>query len=275
MCTIPIARHFCRESYSEPEAVYHRLKQLGMDLVTVTDHDSIGASESLRRYSDFFLSEEVTCTLPSGNRIHIGVYDITERQHVRLQQLRDDFESLTGYLNEQDLFFTLNHALSGLTGKRMEQDFDRLRRDFPGLETQNGAILRVANEGAYRLAKWLGKAQTGGSDAHTIASLGSAWTEVAGATSKDDFIRGVKAARSTVHGQSGNALRLTRDVLTICHNLVLERAWTAAFLPLIWMGVPAVVAVNYWLEQSFARKWTSRLLPAQVASGTAVAGEAA
>jgi undecaprenyl-diphosphatase len=47
---------FCLESWNEPVALYERLKQRGMDRVTVTDHDSIDAVE-LRRYPDFLLSD--------------------------------------------------------------------------------------------------------------------------------------------------------------------------------------------------------------------------
>jgi hypothetical protein len=66
MCTIPVHARVCRESYNDPLTVYGKLKRLGMDLVTVTDHDSIDAAGALRSKPDFFLSEEVTCTLPSG-----------------------------------------------------------------------------------------------------------------------------------------------------------------------------------------------------------------
>jgi len=62
----PIIRHFCYESYNDAEAVYSRCKRLGMSIVTVTDHDSIDAAEVLRDRPDFFLSEEVTCTMPAA-----------------------------------------------------------------------------------------------------------------------------------------------------------------------------------------------------------------
>ena len=39
----------CLESFNEPLALCERLKQRGMDLITVTDHDSIDAVEELRR----------------------------------------------------------------------------------------------------------------------------------------------------------------------------------------------------------------------------------
>ena len=61
-----------------------------MDLVTVTDHDSIDACESLRSRPDFFLSEEATCRTSRGTELHVGVYDITERDHIEIQRRRDD-----------------------------------------------------------------------------------------------------------------------------------------------------------------------------------------
>src|ERR1039457_1903147 len=110
VCPVPWLGRVCRECYSEPRAVYETLKARGMDLVTVTDHDSIDASESLRSKPDFFLSEEVTAEMPSGTEIHIGVYGIDDRQHQALQARRKDFHSLIAYLNEQRLLFSINHA---------------------------------------------------------------------------------------------------------------------------------------------------------------------
>ncbi len=83
MCTQAVLKSFCRESYSSPESIYEELKRLGMGLVTITDHDSIEAAESLRRHSDYFVSEEVTCRMPSGTEAHVGVYDISERRILR------------------------------------------------------------------------------------------------------------------------------------------------------------------------------------------------
>ncbi|MCL4853660.1 MAG: hypothetical protein KJZ78_20075, partial [Bryobacteraceae bacterium] len=50
MCTVPLARMFCRESYTQPDAAYGKLKRLGMNLVTITDHNSIGACDVLRSH---------------------------------------------------------------------------------------------------------------------------------------------------------------------------------------------------------------------------------
>src|SRR6202142_4576065 len=123
MCTVPVMSRICLESYNQPRALYETLKQRGMDLVTVTDHDSIGAAAELRHHPDFFLSEEVTCRMPSGTYAHVGVYDITERQHAEIYRRRNDLIRLLCYLSEQRLFFTVNHVFSSVTGRRNEDDF--------------------------------------------------------------------------------------------------------------------------------------------------------
>jgi len=118
MCTVPVFKRICRESYSDPGEVYETLKRRGMELVTVTDHDSIDAAEALRHHPDFFLSEEVTCRTSRGTELHVGVYDISERDHLEIQRRREDLTALFAYLGERELLFAINHAFSGLTGAR-------------------------------------------------------------------------------------------------------------------------------------------------------------
>ena len=72
MCDTPGLSRICKESYNDPAEVYDRCKRLGMSMVTLTDHDSIDAAEVLRKYSDFFLSEEATVKLPTGTLLHLG-----------------------------------------------------------------------------------------------------------------------------------------------------------------------------------------------------------
>ena len=131
LCTVPGLSRVCRESYNEPRALYQMLKARGMDLVTVTDHDSIDAAEELRQYPDFFLSEEVTCTMPSGTEMHAGVYGIQEADHIELQRRRHDVESLLAYCTERSLFVSVNHIYSSLTGRRTQP-----YRQSPGCATQ-------------------------------------------------------------------------------------------------------------------------------------------
>src|SRR5271170_2622002 len=145
MCSIPLLNRICRESYNDPHEVYGTLKARGMRLVTVTDHDSIDAAEALRHHPDFFLSEEVSCRMPGGTGLHVGVYGIDERDHIQLQRRRDDMPSLLAYLDERRLLFSVNHVFSSLTGPRTDADFEIFAARFPMVETRNGQMLETAN----------------------------------------------------------------------------------------------------------------------------------
>ena len=267
LCTTPFVRKFCRESYSDPREVYSILKARGMSLITLTDHDSIESAEELRGHSDFFVSEELTCKMPSGTEVHIGVYDLTERQHVQIQQRRDDLISLLIYLTERKLFFSINHVFSSLTGKRHEEDFQWFREYFPAVETMNGAMLEAANSHAARLAKQWRKIAIGGSDAHALPSVGSAFTEVPDARDKDQFFAGLREGLGRVHGESGSVRKLTRDLFLITAELMREKAWTAVLAPLAVL-LPAATVLNYWCEDSFHKRWASRILDRPERAGT-------
>jgi predicted metal-dependent phosphoesterase TrpH len=254
MCTIPVLRKVCRESYNDPVAVYERLKRLGMDLVTITDHDSIDAVEPLRGRPDFFLSEEVTCTLPSGNELHVGVYDITERDHIELQRRRNDFEAFLAWLVDQDLFFSANHVFSSLTGRRSIEDFALFETAFPALETRNGHMLANANANAAMLADLNARAEVGGSDAHAMASVGSVWTAVPGARTRQEYLSGLRRGQGRVRGEMGGYYKLTRDVLSMGREMVRENPATIAIAALGWL-VPLILLENYVREYFFSRWW--------------------
>jgi predicted metal-dependent phosphoesterase TrpH len=259
MCTIPVLRRVCRESYNDPLAVYEKLKRLGMDLVTVTDHDSIDAAETLRSKPDFFLSEEVTCTLPSGTGLHIGVYDITERDHVELQRRRDDFESLACWLDERGLFFSANHVFSSLTGRRAAEDFLLFETAFPALETRNGHMLACANRNAEALAGAAGLAEVGGSDAHAMGSVGCTYTVAPRARSKQEYLHALRMGQGRVRGETGGMWKLLRDVASIGCSMAIENPYTTPVVAL-GLALPAVILGNYIVESVFARRSMARYL---------------
>lgn len=257
MCSVPWMNRLCRECYSDPEDVYEILKSRGMDLVTVTDHDSIDAVEALRSKPGFFLSEEVTAVLPDGTEVHAGVYGIDERQHLGLQRRRADFHSLIAYLNEQKLLYSINHAFSSLTGRRLDQDFCLFASCFPAVETLNGHMLRCANVSAAAFAAQWRKTVVGGSDAHTLDALGRTYTEVSGARSVRDFLEGLKLGHGRVYGQSGSYLRLTRTICEIGCLMARETPWTCVLSPLLF-AVPFFTLVNVMREAMFNYRWSRR-----------------
>jgi predicted metal-dependent phosphoesterase TrpH len=257
MCTVPGLSRFCRESYNEPLALYERLKQRGMDLVTVTDHDSIDAVEELRRFPDFFLSEEVSCTMPSGTEMHAGVYGIEERDHIQLQSRRHDIESLLAYAVERKLFVTVNHLYSSLTGSRTDDDFAIFARDFHGVETLNGMMLPRSNRLAADFARRYSKPAMGGSDAHTLGAVARTWTEVPGAATIEDFLAGMRRGNTIPAGESGDYWKLTAAVCGIGVSFIQSRP-LAGFAAGLMAFAPVITLGNYLREVGFAWYWGQR-----------------
>lgn len=258
-CTTPVLDLFCRESYSQPQDVYDRLRQRGMELVTLTDHDSIAGAEHLLHRRDFFTSVELTCRMPSGTVAHVGVYDITERQHIELQRRRTDLPALLAYMSERRLFYSINHIFSSLTGARDRADFRWFREYFPAVESLNGHMLEEQNACAARLADIWCKAQIGGSDSHALPSVGSAYTEVAGARNKEEFFAGLRAGRGVARGEAGSFAKLTRDVFVIIRELLREKKWITPFVPIALLA-PAFTYWNYCSEAAFLRYWSKELI---------------
>jgi predicted metal-dependent phosphoesterase TrpH len=258
MFDAPVLNRICRESYNDPTEVYVRLKRLGMSIVTITDHDSIDAVEVLRRYPDFFLSEEVTVKMPSDTVMHLGVYGISERVHAEIQRRRNDFIALLMYLTERKLFFSVNHVFSGLTGSRDEEDFRWFASYVPAFEVRNGQMWVRANESAKNLAKRLGKVGIAGSDSHTIAGVGRTYTEVTGARTAEEFLAGLRAGRGRIRGAHGSYAKLTADVYRIVLALLRDQPWTLPLMPLAAL-VPAFTAAHWLKEIYFCGKWSAKL----------------
>ncbi len=258
MFDAPVLNRICRESYNDPTEVYERLKRLGMSIVTITDHDSIDAVEALRRYPDFFLSEEVTVQMPSGTLMHLGVYGIGERDHAEIQRRRNDFIALLMYLTERKLFFSVNHVFSGLTGSRDEEDFRWFASYVPAFEVRNGQMWTPANTNAEKLAKRLGKVGIAGSDSHTIAGVGRTYTEVAEARTAEEFLAGLRAGRGVICGAHGSYAKLTADVYRIVLALLRDQPWTLPLMPLAAFA-PLFTAAHWLNEIRFCSKWSAKL----------------
>jgi hypothetical protein len=90
------------ESHSDPLKLYALLRQRGMTLITLTDHNSIdGALEMLDAgLSDVFISAELTTTFPEdGCNIHVTIANVTEEQFNEANRLRKNIYEMVEYLD--------------------------------------------------------------------------------------------------------------------------------------------------------------------------------
>src|ERR1700746_4054988 len=92
------------ESHSDPLVLHPLLKQRGMTLVTLTDHNSIdGVLELLDKgLPGVFISAEMTTTFPEdGCNIHITIANVTPEQFHEANKLRRNIYEMIAYLDIQ------------------------------------------------------------------------------------------------------------------------------------------------------------------------------
>jgi predicted metal-dependent phosphoesterase TrpH len=211
-----------RDCYADPLDVYRTAKARGMDLVTITDHDSIdGCIELLERVpdaADVIIGEEVSCRVPDTDlEVHFGVWGLTEAIHRDVQPLRTNAFEVAAFLRRAGVVFAFNHPLHFYRGQLPLETYLRLVDVSPAIETRNGAMLAAHNAlaarflGLWKTAGSMPRAAVGGSDAHTLRRVGRTWTEAPGRT-REEFLASLAAGRSTVGGDEGGTLPLAADI---------------------------------------------------------------
>lgn len=224
-----------RDCYSRPEAVYAVAKARGMDLVAITDHDTIDGAlalvERMPDARDIIVGEEVSCWLPDGDlQVHLGVYGMTESLHRDLQPLRRNVFDLVAHLREASVFFALNHLLHFYEPRVSFDAYLRLLEVVPALEVRNGTMVPAHN----RLSEQIAAAWTpvhggprlaavAGSDAHTLRRVGTTWTEAPG-RDRDEFLSSVRSGLGRPGGRDGGALPVSGDAYGVIRGYIASLA---------------------------------------------------
>ncbi len=244
----------CPESYSEPEQVYDQAKARGMDLVTLTDHDTIdGAMELVDRgFQHFVIGQEVSVKFPEDRcLLHVLVWDLTPQLHdeIASNNLRDDVYQFAHWLRERNLPHSFAHPLYVQNGRLTRWHVERAALLFKAFETVNGAHDNALNTTIDRYLGTLSparvqelidrhgitpvwprvweKSRTAGSDDHALLNVGRTWTQIAADAGTpvpaSDFVRRITQGHATAHGQGGHAALLAHQISTVgAHHFARE-----------------------------------------------------
>ena len=213
---IPFLRS--RDCYSDPLGVYRIAKARGMDVVTITDHDSIdGWLELLSRravHDDVLPGEEVSCWYPDTTlEVHLGVYGLTEAHHRDLQPLRRNVFEVIAYLREAAVFFAFNHPFHFFRRQVPFEEYARLFLLVPAVEVRNGTMLPSHNglvADIWQRVRGANAPIVAGSDAHTTRRIGRTWTEAPGRTAAE-FLESLRAGSGRAGGAHGGPLAVAGD----------------------------------------------------------------
>jgi predicted metal-dependent phosphoesterase TrpH len=211
------------DCYSSPQGIYQRAKARGMDLVTITDHDSIdGCLDFLDKFpekitEDFIVGEEVTAQVPEFRcKVHIAVYDITEKQHHEITRLKANFDELIDFLRSNRILYALNHIFHSFPKRQHGLKFlEKMLDSFEIFEGLNGAIGPSQNGVISKLIQRLpNKTLVAGSDSHTLVRLGSCFTLGQGETRRD-FLQSLRTGRVAIAGESGSFIHIFGDAMGV------------------------------------------------------------
>jgi predicted metal-dependent phosphoesterase TrpH len=170
-------------------AVLRRAKEIGLNVIAVTDHDEIaGALEAVKLASHYGVEvipgSEITTA--EGDLLALFI-------HEKIQPGLSLIETLLK-VKEQGGVAIAAHPMAGGMGMKSLTPTSILKalkhkeakKVLIGIETYNGtAIDRVSNHYTRIFAKGLKIAKTGNSDAHIIDTIGFGATEFPGTTAAD------------------------------------------------------------------------------------------
>ncbi len=214
------------ESCTEPEDVYRMARARGMDLVTITDHDTIaGCLEMKRSHPETaILGVEATTFFPEdGCPVHLLVYGFSEEQFQRIDHLRTDIYRLRDYLAEERIACSVAHATYRLSELLSIGHIEKLMLLFNTFEGLNGCRSVRANQGFMDILASLTpqvmdelerkhrirpagdtpwrKSLTGGTDDHAGLFIGTVYT-VIDADGPDGAADAIRQGRTEIAGES-------------------------------------------------------------------------
>jgi glycosyltransferase involved in cell wall biosynthesis len=237
----------CPECYSEPERIYDMAMARGMDLVTITDHDTIKGALELheRGFQNFVIGQEFTVYFPEDRcKLHVLIWGLTPALNEQLHGhgLANDVYALARFLRDHQLAHSLAHPLYVQNGRLTRWHIERATLLFRSFETLNGAhsatlcdpielylrtltpalvqeLTRVHGIEPLWPRPWL-KGRTAGSDDHGLLNIGRSWTGVRSDTGEKitdpaEFLRRAMAGRSEVGGIAGHSSLLAHQFTTV------------------------------------------------------------
>ena len=175
------------DSKADPEQLADRSRQLGLDPVFLTDHDTTVAAFRLQVVSRqrVVVGEEITTT--DGELI--GLF-LQRRIPPGLTARQTALE-----IKEQAGLVYLEHPYDQFRRHLSEEAIEDLSDLIDIVEVFNGRSDHQTNRRAEGLCEILGAAPGAGSDAHTLRELGSVYVEMDYFDGAQDFLAKLRTAR--------------------------------------------------------------------------------
>jgi len=169
--------------------VLRRARQIGLDVIAITDHDEIiGSLKALELASAFGVEviPGMEVTTAEGDLLALNITKKIERNLTLIQTVQK--------VSDQGGFCIAPHPMSNGIGMKSLSAYSiskalhktAVARTLIAIETYNATTLdRTSNHYACVLADWLDITTTASSDAHVVEAIGLGVTEFDGHTAQD------------------------------------------------------------------------------------------
>jgi glycosyltransferase involved in cell wall biosynthesis len=236
----------CPESYTSPQFIYQTVKKIGMDYVTITDHNTINGALEIAHLPGTFISSEITTRFPEDRcPVHVVVLNITEKDFGDIMKAANNIYELVAYLRAKGIVHFIAHPLYDEDERITASHIEKMILLFEVFEVKNGAramrynrltedILSALTRDTinalsdkhgiepYGATAWI-KAMVGGSDDHSGSFLGSAYTVSPTGKTIEDFIVSIQEKKTWAEGEDGDSLLLAHSLYGIGYRFYKER----------------------------------------------------
>lgn len=199
---------YSRDASAKPEDILKRCRQLGLDGCAITDHNVIEGS--LRAYDlaageGLIVVRGVEVSAKEGHVLALGVREIIPKGLSAAETI-DRIHGLGGLA-------IVAHPKRFPSGKGVDVASENR---FDAIEVLNGGNSRRSNLLARKAAEEKKAPVTGGSDAHTLADVGKAYTVLEGASNESEVLEAIVHGKTQVGGRSrsfGEGVRYSWETL--------------------------------------------------------------
>ncbi|MEZ4526588.1 MAG: glycosyltransferase [Desulfobacterales bacterium] len=235
----------CPESFTDPLQIYRIAKKQGMDLITVTDHNTISGALEIAHLPDTFVSEEITSYFPEDRcKIHVLAWNITEKHHEEISRIRQNVFDLAAWLHQEKIVHAIAHPLYAVNDRLTVQHFEQILLLFQNFEI-NGSRSAVQNQCLAQILSGLTQADTdrladkyaytplfsspwkknlvGGSDDHSGLNIARTYTRISNAEGVAEALACIEAGRTEVAGQPSTPRTMAHNLYAIAWQFYRER----------------------------------------------------
>jgi len=225
--------HSCysRDTKSRPEDIIKKARKIGLNIIAISDHDSVKGSKLginlSKDINEVFVVPSIEISSNEGHILGFGVDSVISKgltPEETVDKIHDEGgiaiipHPFSFYRNGS--FFNNKKTLKNLV-KNNSNNYDKYKKNnkitsIEGVEVLNARyIIGYSNYRANKLAAKHDLAKIGSSDSHFIESIGNCYTELVCIDNKpnvDDIIEAIRSKKTIAKGNKTSNYLIAKEI---------------------------------------------------------------